>query len=336
MSTFKTGGTARYFCVAESSEDLKEATSFAKEKALPYFILGGGSNILFADSGYSGVVIRPDLRGIHFDYIEDGYVRVTASAGEGWDKLVKLTVDKGLYGLENLSSIPGTVGASPVQNIGAYGVEVEELIEAVEVYDVRDGKKKIFTNEECEFSYRSSLFKSKAGENLIVLRVVFQLRNIGTPYVEYKDLKEFFTKRKIVQPTLASVREAVMEIRSRKFPDLELVGTAGSFFKNPIISKAEAQTLAKKYPGIPGYPVDEDQVKMSAAWLIDNVAKKRGARRGNVGAYDRQALVFVNHGNARSIDVLEFAEEVWEVVYGATGIKLEAEVLFVGNFEEEK
>ncbi len=327
FTTFKIGGLARFFCVVKNEDELIEAVGFSKKNRIPLFILGGGSNILISDKGFQGLVIKMEMRGI--SYKEDGdKVSVTVGAGENWDHFVAETIEKGLYGLENLSLIPGTVGATPIQNIGAYGSEIKDTLESVYVLDVKKDQYKILKNSECKFAYRHSMFK-KEKSRYVVISVIFNLNKKGKLNYQYKDLKEYFLKRNIQNPTLKQVRNAVVEIRTEKLPDVARIGTAGSFFKNIVVSEAKAHELVEKFPKIILYPVNDKKVKVPLAWILDHVCGFRGVRTGNVGAYKNQALVIVNHGNATAQEVTDLAQKMVDAVYEKTGIEIEPEVEFV-------
>ena len=327
LTTFKIGGPARFFFHAKSLEDIKKALLFAEEKVVPFFVLGGGSNILASDEGFKGVIIKNELRGIEFKDLGDE-VEVTAAAGEPWDDFVERVVKKGLYGLENLSGIPGTVGATPVQNIGAYGVEVGNLISSVEVWDSQTGSLKAFSKDDCCFAYRDSFFKTALGKNYVVIRVSFLLKKNGTLNIGYKDLKNHFEKTG-KKSELLSVREAVLQIRRGKFPDLTTTGTAGSFFKNPIISEALWNELKEKFPDLPSFKVSDGKVKIPLAWILDNVLYYRGLMTGRVGLYEAQPLVLINSGGGKAADVLQLAEDVTLKVKDKTGISLHWEVEYL-------
>jgi len=330
QTTFKIGGFARYFCRVEHDKDIMEAVSFAHEKKLPFFVLGGGSNVLISDKGFQGLVIKMDILGIEFFNRPNGTVEVVAGAGESWDFLVGLCVDKNLYGLENLSAIPGTVGAAPVQNIGAYGEEVKNSIKQVEVFDTEDLKIKILNNKQCKFSYRDSIFKKPGGKNYIITKVVFDFKQNSRLKTDYKDVAMYLEENKIKEPTLMQIRNAVIEIRSKKFPDLKRYGTAGSFFKNPIVSIGVFKNLQKKYPDLPSFTVSKTKIKIPAAWLLDHACGYKGIKEGNVGTYENQALVLVNYGGASAEETYNLAEKMREGILEKTGIKLEFEVQLVG------
>ena len=324
FTTFKIGGLARFFCVVTNEDELIEAVGFSKKNKVPFFILGGGSNILISDEGFFGLVIKMEMKGI--SYKENGdEVGVTVSAGENWDDFVAETVEKGLYGLENLSLIPGTVGAAPVQNIGAYGSEIKDTLESVYVLDVKKDEYRTLKNSDCRFGYRDSLFKKEKGR-YVVISITLILNKKGKLNYEYKDLRDYFNGR---EPTLKQVRNAVVEIRSRKLPDVKHVASAGSFFKNVVVSKTKAHELVEKFPKIILYPVNDKKVKVPLAWILDNVCGFRGVSTGNVGAYKNQALVIINHGNATAQEVTDLAQKMVDAVYERTGIEIEPEVEFV-------
>lgn len=323
LTTFKIGGKADYFCVAESVEDLSEAAKFARNKKLPVFVLGGGSNLVVDDSGFRGLVIKIEILGL--DFSDNG--EVVAGAGENWDYLISVCIGKKFYGLENLSGIPGTVGGAAVQNIGAYGVEVKDSVKWVEALDIKTGKLKKFLSKQCRFGYRNSFFKSEEGRRWIVVRVCFALSRLGEVNIKYRDLENYFAKSpKGGEVSPEAVRKAVLKIRSKKFPPLNKFGTAGSFFKNPIISEEEAKKLSERYEGLPTFPVGEGKVKISLAWIIDHVCNLKGVAQGQVKISEKQALVLVSAGKATAGEVFSLAEKIKKEVFAKTGIKIEFEV----------
>ena len=326
--TMKTGGFARYFFCVKSIEEVKDAVLFAKKESKPIFILGGGSNIIFPDNGFDGVVIKMEIEGVNFEKIDDTTMSVVAGAGVVWDELVEETVSKGLYGLENLSFIPGTVGASPVQNIGAYGVEVKDAIVWVEVLDTETLDVKKISNKECVFDYRNSFFKTPEGKKFIILNVAFNLKKKEKLKINYGDIEEYFSK-KDKTPTLKILREAIIEIRTNKLPDIKKVGTAGSFFKNPIVSKEKMQQLLKTYPNLKYSKINNDTFKLSAAWLLDNVGNYNGVCRAGVCVYEKQPLVLINRNNSTAAEILSFAKQIKENIKTKTEINLEFEVVVV-------
>lgn len=330
FATFRIGGEARFFAEVQSLQELKQAIVYAKENNLPIFILGGGSNLLISDEGFNGLVIKISMQGM--ERREEGdFVFVTAGAGILWDDLVLQTVTDGLWGLENLSYIPGTVGAAPVQNIGAYGSEVKDTVHSVFVFDISSGEVKTFSNNECQFGYRDSIFKKPEGKKFVVLEVTFHLSKNSTPNLLYKDLKEFFEQKGNLTPSLSKIREAVIEIRKNKLPDWHTIGTAGSFFKNPIITTERYISLIKKFPTLPSFEVDLQHVKVPLAWILDKICGLKGFREGDVGLYEKQPLAFVNFGSAQAKDVKNLAQKISEIVKEKTDIDIEWEVMEVKN-----
>lgn len=328
LSTLKVGGSASHFVAVHSVEELQAVIDRNKEEKLPILVLGGGSNVLFADEGWNGLVIRIEIGGIKWE--EEGeYTRAIVGGGVVWDDLVRESVEKGLYGLENLSSIPGTVGASPIQNIGAYGTEASEVIEWVKAVHRDTGEIRVFNNDECRFSYRNSFFKTPEGGVWIVVEVSFLLKERGELNTSYADVEKYLKEREIVNPTLLDIRNAVVEIRQSKFPNLQEFGTAGSFFKNPIVSSELYEKLTVEYPDMPGYEAPGG-VKVSLAWILDHILGLKGYNQGNVGLHARQPLVVVTKDGARSADVKELALYIQKRVKETTDIDIEPEVRFIG------
>jgi UDP-N-acetylmuramate dehydrogenase len=281
--------------------------------------------VLIPDEGFRGLVIHIDFASIILE-AKETVVRVTVGAGENWDHFVEAMVLRGLYGIENLSFIPGSVGASPVQNIGAYGVEVKDVLESVEVFDTETSQFKKLTKDECRLGYRSSLFKQAEGKKYIVTEVTFILKKTTSLSYSYLDLKDYFAKHIEIEPSLKTVRDAVISIRKAKLPDISLIGTAGSFFKNPILDEVTYQTLLRKYPNIPSFPSENNQYKIPAGWLIDKVGGWKGYRVGAVGVYEKQALVLVNYDAGTSNEVIKLAEMIEKDIKEKTNIILEREV----------
>lgn len=321
-NTFRVGGEASSFLSVFDIADLKEGVAYAKAEHLPVFVLGEGSNVLIADRGFSGMVLHMGNAGVIWDEKGDTAVCV-AEAGAHFDTVVAQAVEKGYAGMENLSGIPGTVGASPIQNIGAYGVEVREVVEWVEVFDQESNAVIRMESAQCAFSYRDSIFKSPEGKKYIVVRVAYRLHKNFEPKLQYKDITEYFTDKPA--PTLADIRSAVLEIRARKFPDLSVYGCAGSFFKNPILSPSSFSALHASFPTIPSYPLQNGAVKIPAAWLIERFGWK-GKREGDVGAYHNHSLVIVNYGSATAREVQQFAQKIIDDVFEKTNVRLEPEV----------
>jgi len=349
-TTFKIGGNARFFCKVTNEDELIEAVKFAHEKGvadtslsgapLPILVLGGGSNLLISDDGFPGLVIKNEIRGVTTELniesvtSDSGFKFVSAGSGEVWDDIVAYIVDRGLWGIENLSAIPGTVGATPVQNIGAYGAEVSQAISSVRVLDTKDFDSKSpkfveFSNAECKFGYRDSIFKHEHGR-YIISRVTYKLSKKGEVTMNYKDVRDYFNNKRILKPTISEMRKAVVEIRASKLPDWTKWGTAGSFFKNPYISVAKFVELKVKYPTLPGFPELDGRVKVSLGWIFDKVCNARGLVIGNAGTYEKQALVLVAKPGAKAVDVKAVADELISRVKEKTGIVIEPEVEWVG------
>lgn len=326
LTTFKIGGSADFFCNAYSRQDIVEATLFAKEKKLPIFILGGGSNVLLSDKNFAGLVIHINIKSLRFKDEDDREVQVVAGAGESWDEFVATCVTKNLYGLENLSLIPGSVGASVIQNIGAYGVQVKDTLMSVEVFDMEQMKFITLSADECRLEYRNSMFKTLEGRKYIVVTVSFRLRRSAPLSTNYPDLALYFKTHEEVAPTLESVRSAIISIRKQKLPDTTIIGTAGSFFKNPVISEEEFVILKTRYPEIPSFPQDDSKIRIPAGFIIDVIGGWKGYREGDAGVYEKQALVLVNYSSATQEDVLKLAMRIEKDIYNKTGIILEREV----------
>ena len=290
-------------------------------------IIGGGSNILLI-SDFKGTIIHPEFGGIQIEAVDKDSVLVSAGAGVIWDNLVEWSVKNDFGGLENLSLIPGHVGATPVQNIGAYGAEVKDTIEKVRTVSIKDGSITEFTNSDCRFGYRNSIFKGENKGKFIVIRVYFRLSTNWSPKLDYGPLNAEI--RSIGKPTIANMRQAVINIRKRKLPDPKVTGNAGSFFKNPVISISAAQNLRDIYPELSVYDDPSGGIKLAAGWLIDKCGWK-GKRIGDAGVHEKQALVLVNYGRASGKDIYDLSEAIREAVLDKFGIGLEREVEVVGT-----
>lgn len=330
LTTFKIGGVARYVVDCLNESDVRAALSFAREQNLSWYVLGEGSNVLAPDDDYYGVIIR--LRNDECVFEDEGTrVRAIVGAGKEWDSFVTIVALRGLWGVENLAGIPGTIGAAPVQNIGAYGAELKNILEWVEAFDAGADRIVRFANSECGFGYRDSRFKHE--RNFIITRVSFLLAPNGAPSLEYPDLIEA-QKRGEDLSTPRAIGEAVRGVRSGKFPDLARAGTAGSFFKNPIITQDAWDVLANTHPGLPGFPV-EGGVKIPLAWILDKVLNLRGASEGFVGLFGKQPLVIVTQPGASARDVSAFADSIAKRVYDATGITIEREVQTLAHISKK-
>jgi len=321
FTTFHIGGPARFFARVQNIEDIKESLNFARDRNLTTFILGGGSNVLFDDVGFDGLVLKVEFTGV-----EEGENSYVVGSGESWDALVARAVQKGLWGMENLSGIPGTVGGAVVQNIGAYGQALSQTLMWVEAYNTESGELDKINAEDCKLGYRDSIFKKQRGK-YIVLRACLTLSHTPTPELSYKDLAEHFTG---ISPSLNEIRKTVLDIRERKFPKLTEEGTAGSFFKNPIVPAQEALKLQRKYPKMPLFRLPESEnIKIPLGWFLDyrhGVLDMRGIKVGGARMYEKQFLVLVVEKNTSSRDVKKLARLVQEKIFTTCGIKIEPEV----------
>jgi UDP-N-acetylmuramate dehydrogenase len=293
----------------------------------PLLILGGGSNILFT-SDFNGTILYPEMKGIKIEEKNNESVIVSAGAGLNWDEFVSWTVTRGFGGLENLSLIPGNVGATPIQNIGAYGIEVKDLIVRVRTINTIDATTRIFSNSECEFGYRNSIFKNKEKGKYLVTRVYYRLNLSPVLNLSYGSLIEEVNK--LGQESLENVRQSVINIRRSKLPDPELIGNAGSFFKNPVVSSSFADGLKNKFPEMPIYDDKDGYKKLAAGWLIDQCGW-RGKRKGNAGVHDKQALVLINNGKATGKEIYDLSCEIKKSVHEKFGVDLEREVEVIGT-----
>lgn len=322
FNTFNISVKADHYCRVTSAKDLEELCSTPIFRQNEPLILGGGSNILFTHD-YPGLVIHPLFKGLEITEESASDVCIRAGAGMIWDDLVAWAVSHDYGGIENLSGIPGNVGASPIQNIGAYGTEVAQVIERVEGYDLRSGKWRSFSNAECAFSYRNSLFKTAHKNSFLVSHVWFRLTKPPHNLVTHYGNIEATLEKK--ERTLASMREIILGIRHSKLPDVKELGNAGSFFKNPVVPASRIQTFKQDYPEAPVYPAEKGMMKLSAAWLIDQAGLK-GFRMGNAGTHEKQALVLVNLGHAEGKEILALSEWIREKVKSKFGVELEPEV----------
>jgi len=326
-NTFGLNYRSEYFISVKSES---EAIKIIQEEASainPKLILGGGSNLLFTED-YKGIIIHPEIGGIKIEEKKPEYVIVSAGAGVEWDSFVAWAVENGLGGIENLSLIPGNIGAAPVQNIGAYGVEVEDTIEKVRAISLENTSVREFGKNECMFNYRSSIFKTELKGKYLIARVFFKLSTNPALNLIYGSLAE--EAAKLGGATLKNVRDAIITIRSSKLPDPKIIGNAGSFFKNPVIDSATAETLRKRYPQMPCYKDMSGGVKLAAGWLIEQCGWK-GKTSGNTGVHDKQALIIVNNGNATGTEILHLSEEIRKSVWYRFDVELEREVEVIGS-----
>jgi len=322
-NTFGIDVHAKRFVSVSTIDELKDI--FKLEGYTQKFILGGGSNMLLTQN-VDALVIHMNLKGIYIESQSENEVLVKASAGENWHEFVLWCLDNDFGGVENLSLIPGNVGTAPIQNIGAYGVELKDVFESCEVLHIKSGTIRTFTKGECKFDYRNSVFKNDFKGEYIILTVTFKLstkdHQIKTGYGAITSELE---NQKIVNPTIKDVSNAVISIRSSKLPDPKKIGNSGSFFKNPVISKTQYNTLKENFPDIPSYEISNDLVKVPAGWLIEHAGFK-GKTFGNYGVHKNQALVLVNYGNAKGEDIKKLALLIQKTIIRIFNIKLEAEV----------
>ena len=324
-NTFGMDVKASVFIEYASVEELKEVLSlYVKDNQ--WLHIGKGSNLLFTGD-FSGIILHSAIKGYEVIHEDTNEVVVRVGAGEVWDDFVAMTVENEWYGAENLSLIPGEVGASAVQNIGAYGVEAKDLIVGVEAIEVSTGKECIFKNEECGYAYRESVFKSSLKYQYLVTHVSYRLKKTPCYHLDYGNIRLELEKQK-VRLTLANVRQAIISIREAKLPDPKLQGNAGSFFMNPVISRKHFEALLVDYPLMPHYEVDAESIKIPAAWMIDQCGWK-GKRLGRAGVHDKQALVLVNLGGAVGTEVIALSEAIQKSVYEKFGINILPEVNFI-------
>lgn len=322
-SSFKIGGEGEVVKVNTKNE-LLEAINFVKSENRKYYILGEGANVIFSDTASNILFIKMEMSGIDIDDSSDD-ILLTANAGEIWDEVVRLSVDKRWWGIENLSLIPGTVGAAPVQNIGAYGVEIGDVLQSVEVLDTEQNIFKQLTPSDCNFGYRDSIFKQQPCRYIIV-SICLRLSRKSKPVLIYKPLDTLINKADLQLP---DIRDLVVSTRQAKLPDYHLYPNTGSFFKNAVISSEIYSKLKERYADMPGHEQDGGY-KVPTAWLIENVADMKGAREGDVGTWPTQPLVLVNYGRATCSDLHNFSESIIKKIHDKTGITIEREVNVVG------
>jgi len=322
FNSFRISATANEFVEINSVNQLQ---FFIQNHQAKYFlILGGGSNVLFTKD-FAGIILKNQLFGIYVLEQNNQEVLVKVAGGENWHKFVVHCVSNGWGGIENLSLIPGTVGAAPLQNIGAYGVEIKETLVSLEAIDMSTGELKTFNNEQCQFGYRESIFKHELKGKYFISSVTFKLSKNKVPNISYGDIAKLLEEWDITVPSIADVSNAVIRIRKDKLPDPELIGNAGSFFKNPIIELQKYLDLQKIYPEIKSFPAPEGLVKVPAAWLIEQCGFK-GKRFGHVGVHEKQALVLVNYGGGSGKEIIELSKKIIESVKVKFDIKLRTEV----------
>ena len=324
LNTFGIDVNAELFSKFSSIQELQVLIAENRTQKKEVLILGGGSNILFTKNP-SQWIWQNCIKGIEVEYEDENSVELRVGAGENWHDLVIFCVDKNWGGIENLSLIPGCVGAGPMQNIGAYGVELKDTCIAVECLDRTSGVENKFSAIECEFGYRESIFKRKVKDKFIITYVYFKLSKNAKVNTQYGSIKDELNAMKVLTPTIKDVSEAVINIRKSKLPNPAELGNAGSFFKNPVVSKPAFDVLKEKFPDVVFYPAGDSNIKLAAGWLIEQCGLK-GYRQGNVGIHSKQALVIVNYGGSKGFEVWDLSEKVIQTVKEKFGVELEREV----------
>ncbi|KXK00021.1 MAG: UDP-N-acetylmuramate dehydrogenase [Acidobacteria bacterium OLB17] len=336
LTTLGVGGPARYFVEPSDVEQLRAALEKAERDGLAVLILGGGSNVVIADSGFDGVVVRPMFLGMEFSQNGD-LTNVAVGAGENWDAFVAACVEMNLAGVEAMSGIPGLVGGTPIQNVGAYGQEVSETITAVECLDRESRSAVTFTDEQCGFRYRESIFNTTCRDRYVVLKVHFRLQRNGRPKIAYRDLTELFEGR---EPSLSETREAVLAIRRSKSMVIDKDDpnsrSAGSFFKNPIVDLEVYETIAAEDPSVPKFAAEPGRVKIPAAWLIEHAGFDKGYRMGSAGISSRHPLAIINADNASAAEIIALKDAIQAAVKARFAIELRPEPVFVGFQDASK
>ena len=320
--------TTKYFSEITDIQQLEELLrneSLKREKCL---VLGGGNNVLFQEEYFDGHVVFINTKGIEIVRENDNEVITRVQAGEDWTDFVQFTVKQGWHGLENLAHIPGKVGAAPVQNIGAYGIELKDYFLQCEAIETSSGKKRVFTKAECRFGYRESVFKNELKGQFIITSVDFLLKKNAPLHLEYGNIKAYLEQNGIENPTLQDLHDIICTIRETKLPDIKQIGNAGSFFKNPVITAEQFAALEKKHPNIPHYDEPKGKVKIPAGWLIEQSGWK-GYRYEHVGVYERQALVLVHYGGGTGKEIVQLAKSIQESVFKEFGINISPEVNYV-------
>ena len=318
-NTFGIDAKCSRFLEFENELEAAEVAQILRKSTLPYIIIGGGSNLLLTKD-FEGIVVRSGIKGYTFDgdCMECG-------SGEVWDDMVAVSIQAGYYGMENLSLIPGDVGASAVQNIGAYGVEAKDLIVNVWAIEIATGKACMWRNEECGYSYRQSRFKHDWKNQYLIIRVSYRLSRTFTPHLDYGNIRAELEKKGIAEPTAQQLRDVIIDIRNAKLPDPKVMGNAGSFFMNPIVSREKYEALAATYENMPHYPVDAAHEKIPAGWMIDQCGWK-GKKMGRAGVHDKQALVLVNCGGAKGEEIVALCQQIQHDVKAKFGIDIYPEV----------
>ena len=322
-NTFGIDAKCRRFIEFEDDEEAFEVAAILRKSALPYIIIGGGSNLLLTKD-FDGIVVRSGVKG---HYFEEDFTceRMTCGSGEVWDDMVATSLQAGYYGMENLSLIPGDVGASAVQNIGAYGVEAKDLILCVWMVEIATGKPWMIGNEDCEYGYRQSRFKKDWKNRFLITRVTYGLSRTFRPNLDYGNIRQELERRGITEPTAQQLRDIIIEIRNAKLPDPQIEGNAGSFFMNPVVTRQKYEKLAAQYPQMPHYKVDYRHEKIPAGWMIEQCDWK-GKSLGRAGVHDKQALVLVNRGGATGAEIVALSDAIRQDVKAKFDIDIHPEV----------
>lgn len=323
-NTFNINVLCKYYFEYQTQEEICNFLLDNQLSGTEYLILGSGSNIVFTKD-YDGLIIHPQIKGIEIIEEDEDYAFVKVGAGEIWDDFVLWAVENNLSGIENLSAIPGNVGSTPIQNIGAYGVEVSDCIDRVHTLSIEDNREISFSNSQCEFDYRNSVFKNEYKNMFIINHVTFKLNKKHIFKIHYGKIDLALKGKEI---NLSNIRETITSIRNSKLPDPKILGNAGSFFKNPIVSKQRIEDIKKTYKDMPSYEIDADNAKLAAGWLIEQAGWK-GKNFGAVGVHKDQALVIINNGGANGMEIIKLANEISKSVFMKFGIKLEMEVMAV-------
>lgn len=326
-NTFGIAANARWFVEVETTDQLKEAIAWAENENIEPYFLGGGSNMLLTEN-LPWLVVKLSLKGISAQDVGNSKVQLTIAAGENWHQTVLHSLDLGLCGLENLSLIPGTVGAAPIQNIGAYGVELQQCFVKLEAFELASLHMHTFSKNDCRFGYRDSIFKQEAKGKYVITSVVLELSKSAEVNIGYGDIAKTLESWNISLPTSADVSRAVIHIRQSKLPNPDEIGNSGSFFKNPEIDEIHYKALKEQFADLPGYPQGNNKMKVPAGWLIEQAGWK-GYRKGDAGVHAKQALVLVNYGNATGREILELSHSIQQSVEQKFGISLQAEVNIV-------
>ena len=322
-NTFGIDAKCNRYLEFESDSEAIEVAEILRKSKLPYIIIGGGSNLLLTKD-FEGIVVRSGIKGHYFE--EDYFCeRMTCGSGEVWDDMVATSIKAGYYGMENLSLIPGDVGASAVQNLGAYGMEAKDLILCVWMIEISTGKPWMIGNEECEYGYRQSRFKKDWKNRFLITRVTYGLSKTFHPHLDYGNIRAELERKSISDPTAQQLRDIIIEIRNSKLPDPKVEGNAGSFFMNPIVTKLKYEKLAAQYPDMPHYRVDSRHVKIPAGWMIEQCGWK-GKSLGRAGVHDKQALVLVNRGGATGEEIVTLCEAIRKDVKARFDIEIHPEV----------